>query len=366
MKYHFFILIFLFGIMSSYAQPTDYLGFWPLDGNANDQSSNALHGTISGAISSQGHDGSSNSAMYFDGVNDYIVVPYSSILQPGYGSFSVSFWMKPGTKSGVRVIDGRGSGSGGSYNGFHFKYNTSGSDWYIYDAGVDDATGNYKHCGACGDLYSCFEWHHVVMVYDADSELRFYVDGSLDGIASVGNYGSLSNALPLGFGAAVSSTSTHNPPSSVSQNFEGYLDEVYMFDRVLSETEVGWLAERLTVSFDYDNAGNRIERTITLSSGAGAKSSLVIHQPVIEDSIQIAQINLFPNPTEGEVFLQIEQEEEILRASINVFNTSGSIIFSRKIYDIEERIDLSEQSPGTYLIVVNINDQQYVWRVIKE
>lgn len=370
MKIQLIVLLLIGGILSGYSQTTDYVGFWTLDGDAIDQSSNSLDGTVIGAISSAGHDPEdlNNTSLFFDGVNDYVVIPFSSLLQFSTGSFSVSFWMKPDITSNVRLINNRGTGASGSYLGYQIKINTNGTDWYFYDAGIDDATSNYKSCNGCGSAYPCNQWYHIVMVYEADNEINFYVDGVLDGTVSVGSYGSITNNLPTAFGSSLASLGAYNPPTTMSQNYKGYLDDIYIFDRVISETEISWLAENLTIDFSYDAGGNRLDKTIELNSGGlkSAKAQVVYTQEVVKDSVEIARIHLYPNPTKGELQLEINREEEIRSASVNVYSSSGRIVFSRKLYNLQERIDLSKETDGLYLIVVTINDEQEVWKVLKE
>ena len=50
----------------------DLIAHYPYNGNANDESGNGYHGTVHGASLTTDQNGNSNSAYYFDGVNDYI------------------------------------------------------------------------------------------------------------------------------------------------------------------------------------------------------------------------------------------------------------------------------------------------------
>ena len=56
--------------------PTDGLvGYWGFNGNANDESGNGNDGTVNGATLTEDRFGSENSAFFFDGVNDNILLP---------------------------------------------------------------------------------------------------------------------------------------------------------------------------------------------------------------------------------------------------------------------------------------------------
>ncbi len=177
----------------------------------------------------------------FDGGDDYIRAPNDSSLQFGEGSFTVEAWIYPKEpdESTARIINNRGTGTGGSYAGWQLKIGDTGNcdtgKWCFYDSSIDDANSNYKSCDACGSNYDLEEWHHVAMVYESDSEIRYYVNGNLDSTVSVGSYGSISNSLPTALGAGISSNGVEG---SRSQEFKGLIDEVRLWDDVRTATEI--------------------------------------------------------------------------------------------------------------------------------
>ena len=62
--------------------PSDRLvGYWPFNGNANDESGNGNDGAVNGATTlTIDRFGNSNSAYAFDGINDYIGIASSSLV----------------------------------------------------------------------------------------------------------------------------------------------------------------------------------------------------------------------------------------------------------------------------------------------
>ncbi len=69
------------------------IAFYPFNGNANDESGNGNHGTVYGATLTTDRFNQPNRAYYFDGINDYIMVPNSSILQIS-GEITMSAWFQ--------------------------------------------------------------------------------------------------------------------------------------------------------------------------------------------------------------------------------------------------------------------------------
>jgi hypothetical protein len=73
----------------SYVPTNGLIGYWPFNGNANDESGNNNNGTVNGATLTNDRFGNANKAYAFDGVNDKIV---STINNPLQANWSVSFW----------------------------------------------------------------------------------------------------------------------------------------------------------------------------------------------------------------------------------------------------------------------------------
>lgn len=94
MKRTFTILVLLafIGLSSIFAQaPTEGLvGYWPFNGNANDESGNGNNGTVNGSTLTSDRFGNENSAYNFNGVNNYILVN-SSVTFPST-AITTAFW----------------------------------------------------------------------------------------------------------------------------------------------------------------------------------------------------------------------------------------------------------------------------------
>ena len=93
------LLLLVLSVFASYAQVPSYVpsnglvGYWPFNGNANDESGNGNNGTVNGATLSQDRFGNSNSSYYLNGQTDYLSVPVTSnLLTPS--KISISLWCK--------------------------------------------------------------------------------------------------------------------------------------------------------------------------------------------------------------------------------------------------------------------------------
>jgi hypothetical protein len=200
-------------------------------------------------VTNQDADGRIDGADEFNGSTDYVRVPDNTdgSLQFGEGSFSVEAWIYPRSvtdSNGARIVNNRGTGGGGSYKGYQLKIKNLSGNWHFGDASIDDATGNYRAYDGT-NTYSYYQWYQVVMVYEADSVLRFYVNGALDGILTVGAYGDITNSLPTVIGASLADQGVEGVGER--QFFDGIIDEVRLSGVARS---AGWIQTSYTNQSD--------------------------------------------------------------------------------------------------------------------
>lgn len=186
------------------------------------------HGVSSGGATTSAS-GKINRAGNFDGVNDYVNIPTSSSLDFGTGDFTLTAWVFPLVSTAQRLIN---------------KFNQSITKGYIFDintttAGnlrirIDDGVADLNFLVAAGIAVN--EWQFVaVTVKRGDaSGLIFYRNA-----AQVGPVGDLSTST-----ASLNVTENigiGNIPSTVGSYFNGRIDEVGIFNRVLTSDEISFL-----------------------------------------------------------------------------------------------------------------------------
>lgn len=238
-------LLFMYFGNSTATNQEDLAGTWDsnfvmvqhLDetsGNHLDSTGNANDGTTV-VVSDQGTTGMINGADDFDGIGDYVRVPDAASLQFGEGSFTAEAWIYPESApdvNGVRIVNNRGIGLAGAYPGWQLKIEDSGGNWVVGRSAIDDAADNYqRYDGTTPYLYN--QWYRLVMVYEADNELRFYVNSALDGTLPIGPYGDITNSLPTVIGASLANEGVEL--ASGDQLFDGIIDEVRLSNLARSD-----------------------------------------------------------------------------------------------------------------------------------
>lgn len=160
-------------------------------------------------------------AFCLDGNNDFILVPNSPSLNPTSGITLDAWVFVTGKQSQHRDIISKDG------EGFERQYLLTVSDVNRFRPHVGVPSGFRYFDGATTAQLN--RWYHVAMTYDRSS-LKLYVDGALDGSASFsGDIITTSQPVRIGGGA---------PSGWPPFHFAGLIDEVEIFNRALSATEI--------------------------------------------------------------------------------------------------------------------------------
>ena len=209
--------------------PSDSILFYEREiGNIGDIGSILIHEPI--IEINQSGDG----FLSFDGINDY--VDLGANMLSGNGNFSISLWVKSQFSNQV-IIQQRNGGFNGEYQ-LNFTANGQINFW-TYRNG-------YQWTVTSTDFYNDNEWHNIVVVQDASiNGGRMYIDGSEIGSNSNGTV-YLDGGIHTYLGADMRDYTGY---------FSGVINDVHIFDGVLSEEEVNVLFNAgfgFNTTYDHD------------------------------------------------------------------------------------------------------------------
>ncbi len=204
--------------------PSDNLiAYYPFNGNARDESGHKHHGVVNGATLVPDRFERPDSAYLFDGVDDYIEISDDDELDLT-DQFTIAAWIfqhKQGRK-GQRIVDKETAGVG---DGFDFDTHGNSPNLNLLRlCGSDCPTANTK--------YTFNEWHFVAVTVSG-TKAYFYLDGRPDGEGDVGRI--LKNSLNLLIGRAHIGC---NGTCGIDNFFDGIIDDVRIYNRTLSDTEL--------------------------------------------------------------------------------------------------------------------------------
>jgi len=118
-----------------------------------------------------------------------------------------------------------------------------------------------------------------------------------------------------------------------------------------------------SVSYTYDNAGNRIARTFTMSKSPAAPVEAIKELP---DLIAEKSVVIYPNPTKGTITVDIKDYVSKMDVEFQLTDLSGRTIANRKAASKTQTFDLSGQIAGVYLLQIRINNESVVWKIVKQ
>lgn len=200
--------------------PTDGLvAYYPFNGNANDESGNAHNGTVYGASLTTDRHHKANSAYEFDGINDYI----NTFSTFDYNYRTISFWAYLSDITTLQVLICQDS--------YLLNYGLSlvsvtNGQLFLQAGGTGSSVWYQTNNIVAG------KWYHFTLVRN-DSVNTYYINGDLVFATASNNIGSTYNPnvhFIIGSGRALT-----------SQNFNGKIDDITIYNRVLSASEINML-----------------------------------------------------------------------------------------------------------------------------
>ncbi len=215
----------------AYIPTSGLLGWYPFSGNANNAYGTGKNGSVMGPMLTSDRFGNPNSAYYFNGNLDHIVID-TTFFNNGWSNYTISLWMNTDTidnpnsinndQQFINTIPHNGIGinmNWGHCNNYGFYINADPSvvGWSVLTHSQSDAPITVR------------TWNHIVFERKDDTAYSFYLNGVLDTTfishVSVVNYFCKMNIgnIDSAFG---------------DEGFWGKLDDYGLWDRTLSSCEV--------------------------------------------------------------------------------------------------------------------------------
>lgn len=306
--------------------PSDGLvGWWPFNGNANDESGNGNDGVVNNAILDADRLNNPNSAYLFNGSNSSIVIgdPIDGGFDMLGGPVSISLWLSTSESMLSSLVTKQNTAIPNSNGDYNLDMNALGEARMAMGFGEGQGAANVS-----GVLVNDNEWHHIVGTYTPVS-IELYVDGILAtaGSSSISAPSTLLDSpQPLQFGTAV--------PNSTPLN--GKLDDIGIWNRVLTPEEIAaiYSASSLGMGDSYGSAN---------------------------------AMQVFPNPAHGQFSVELELKGLV---SLQVYDAKGKLVhnevFQANGSKTVRTIHLSEQATGSYTLRLQNKGETVTQTVVVE
>ena len=320
------IILFFMGITLLPAQnQTCVIADFPFNGNANDVSGNDNHGTtLAGVSLTEDRFGNPDAAYHFNGTDGFIECT-SDAFNLGTIDYTLSFWINREAYGNHYIVSKERWGDA-SVNRYASAILSnpqvfSDADLLFYREAQDFYSPMWN--AQNGFIYeyatpiALNEWYHIVTKRE-DGNFTLYINGQITSTFSNGSNFDLSNDYNFRIGARYPNDGTDNG----SEFFQGKIDDVKIFNCALKDQDV-------------TNLYNELYNETSTSND---------HIELVE-----ADINVFPNPTSGKLF--ISNRSDINIESATIYNIAG---IKLKVFDVQsnttKEIQVNDLPSGVYFL----------------
>lgn len=283
------------GVLPGYLPKTGLVAWYPFSGNVTDESgygNNVVSNTASLTYDKMGN---TNSAYEFNGSNGQYIKCLNKSMPLGSSPRTFSMWIYP-----------RGAvASGESLTTFGYGEQ---SDGYAQMLGLYEGKVRYMSWADDYDItyaYNSQNWYHLLYTYDGTSA-AIYVNGNL--LGSTSKSWNTANSSNLFIGTR---------PDALNSFFHGKIDDIGVWNRVLSSTEIAAVYNGPT----------------GLNPIAGEAHA----------------IQMFPNPATQTT--EIDLNDPAVFTTGSVYSTAGVKVQTFNIEKGKATLDISALDRGVYLII---------------
>lgn len=418
--YSFILILSKFNLIGQdipgYIPTNGLVGWWPFNGNANDESGNGNNGVVNGAVLTTDRFGKPNSAYYFSGDNSIDCGKSNTLGLDKNTVLTISFWTTSKTNNWPFIKK-----YVNNYPVFsNYALGTNGRG-ILFTGDGTDATDIL--------LLNDTSWIHICAIYKGISDsILIYVNGNFVKKAKL-NFANTITSTSLVFGPRINMYYPYP---------DGKLDDIGIWNRALTEEEIRTLYQQncqVTIStskefyymgetatlniltnipnptsytwqsdfgqgffinlIDYNNYSGTNTNTLTIEKlslrnhmqsimvkvknndqcpfGINSNVALIkiINECIFIDTFRINvtdtltlniytatnpqffnKIKIYPNPAKTSLTIHYGNYATMNGYSLQIINSNGTIIFSDQINSQSLLLNITDWSKGLYLIKI--------------
>ena len=315
----------------NYVPTNGLVGWWPFNGNANDESGNGNNGTVNLVTWGTDRFGNNNATAEFNSVYQRGI----RVQNPNgtFGNeFTYSFWLKTnGSLSYYNNI----IAAVGQCN-LYGPYPTYQQDGVVGKLGFSGWLGYNNSAIALNDGI----WHHGLVVVDwTGGSLDLYIDGVLNA-SHIFAAQALGQPIHFDFGQLYNLI---NDPVQGPQNiFAGELDDIAIWNRALTDQEIT----------DLFN-GNICYEYVTVTDTLVINTGITGYNPIT----YLNTMKIWPNPSNDHITIDAGNLATMNGYSIKIEDAQGQQVFQNAVNQQQFYVDITTWG-GNGLYFVRIIDPQ--------
>jgi len=231
--------------------------------------------------------GACGEALFFNGVNSYVAIPYRSINHPEK-AVTVDLWFAVDSFDRQVLVS--------TYNGggYRLAFDDGNDLWWTVSTQKGDISVPVRH-----ENILLHRWHHVAGTYDG-SEIKIYLDGVLRNVAN--GTGPIFYTQPNDVMLGVDAGTGTDPDPQCNGYFKGGLDEVRIYNYALTygqvmddrfscaeEPKVPEVPEFTFTNRTLPSECNGLSRSFSLSFGESASQRIIVSD---ENQTAVISVNV--------------------------------------------------------------------------
>ena len=289
---------------------SNLVAYYPFSGNANDESGNANHGTVNGAILTTDRFGNLESAYEFNGIDNFVQVANSSSLDITTNELSINMWLYNNNPGSSNLWKGISKGGYDVGNGYEL----------IFTNDPTNNNGNLSlNIGGGGYFMGNFNsynnlWIMITGTFN-NGVGKIYINGIEQSKTQQGTINLVSSTSDLFIGK-------RNPANNYDGFVKGKIDDLRIYQSALSEAQILKL-------YTYNTL--KIEKIENVASRSFYVNNTILY------------------------FKNTQNLTEIIK--VEVYNLLGQQVF--KTVEITKQIQLNKLQKGFYILKVKNTNENY-------
>ena len=337
MKKFIFLLLIVTNTINaqvpSYVPTNGLVGYWPFNGNANDESGNGNNGVVNGATLTTDRNGFSDSAYLFN--SNYITIPYSNLFD--FNDFSVGLWIST-SQSDVGSAIKQNNYSDASNERFGISVNNPLNTQFDVKYNSTSCTAGVGWESNTSGQSICDNQYHYVVGTTNGNTTKLYVDGILVNTL-VTPYPQSSNC----FGGEIQ---VGRDWASYLHYFLGKIDDIGIWNRALTDQEITNL---------YNSVSSNECLTMVINTG------VLSTNPVTYTST----VSIYPNPANDQITIDCGNLANVVGWNIKITNMLGQEVFNQPMNTQQYEVPLNTWTgQGMYFVKI-LNAQNEVVNIKK-
>lgn len=120
------------------------------------------------------------------------------------------------------------------------------------------------------------------------------------------------------------------------------------------------------IAYTYDDAGNRTSRKVVILAPLSQETKSAGAPAPVEEELGEQKITVYPNPTKGELAVEVTGGDTKDEIRMVLYNVQGSQLQNKGCVAGKTRIDMSAYPTGLYILRIITGNKTVEFKIIKE